>query len=102
MVVLVKWVCHIYFSSNTFIFESIGARVLLFLAFLMAFGSVIGGAWVFFGYYIPYKKDTLYPGVAVFVQNLLIFIRFVGDIPFIFYCISFFLLFQYIDSEIWP
>ena len=81
MVVLVKWVCLIYFSFNTFIhtviFQYIGARVLLFVAFLMAFGSVIGGAWVFFGYYIPYKKDTLYPGVAVFVQNLLIFIRFV-------------------------
>lgn len=55
----------------------IGARVLLFIAFLLAFGAVIGGAWVLFGYYIPYKKDKLYPGVAIFVQNLAIFIRFV-------------------------
>ncbi|CAF3894117.1 unnamed protein product [Rotaria sp. Silwood2] len=52
----------------------VGARIILFIAFLLAFGSVIGGAWVLFGYYVPYKSDKLYPGIAIFSQNLAIFI----------------------------
>ena len=69
--------------------DNLGARILLFIAFLLAFGAVIGGAWVLFGYYIPYKKDTLYPGVAIFVQNVAIFIRFV-DCTYSFDCIVLF------------
>ena len=69
--------------------DDIGARVLLFIAFLLAFGSVIGGAWVLFGYYIPHKKDKLYPGVAIFVQNLAIFIRSVDVLVFFFDSIFF-------------
>ncbi|CAF1575566.1 unnamed protein product [Rotaria magnacalcarata] len=52
----------------------VGARIILFIAFLLAFGSVIGGAWVLFGYYVPYKHDKIYPGIAIFSQNLAIFI----------------------------
>ncbi|CAF0858753.1 unnamed protein product [Adineta ricciae] len=53
----------------------VGARIILFIAFLLAFGSLIGGAWVLFGYYIPYKSsDKIYPGIAIFCQNLAIFI----------------------------
>ncbi|CAF3328105.1 unnamed protein product [Rotaria sp. Silwood1] len=46
-----------------------GARIILFIAFLLAFGSVIGGAWVLFGYYVPYKSDKLYPGIAIFISS---------------------------------
>ncbi|CAF0877021.1 unnamed protein product [Adineta steineri] len=52
----------------------VGARIMLFISFLLAFGSLIGGAWVLFGYYVPYKSDKLYPGIAIFSQNLAIFI----------------------------
>lgn len=56
----------------------LGARIILFIAFLLAFGSLIGGAWVLFGYYIPEGKK-IYPGIAVFCHNLAIFIRFVDS-----------------------
>jgi len=77
----------------------VGARVVLFVAFLMAFGSLIGGAWVLFGYYVPYKSEKIYPGIAIFSQNLAIFIRFVFFFSYFNYLFSFY---QYIDSEIWP
>lgn len=63
------------FNKKAINIISVGARIILFIAFLLAFGSLIGGAWVFFGYYIPYKKNVLYPGIAIFIQNLAIFIR---------------------------
>ncbi len=88
MVVLVKLVCFvfIFYASCNILF--IGARIILFIAFLLAFGSLIGGGWVLFGYYVAYKKSPIYPGVAVFVQNLAIFIRSVlvfSHFMFIFY-----------------
>ncbi|CAF2466510.1 unnamed protein product [Rotaria sp. Silwood2] len=52
----------------------IGARFVLFISFLLVFGSFIASAWVLFGYYVTYKKDRLYPGLAIFVQNLAILI----------------------------
>ena len=78
----------------------IGARIILFIAFLLAFGALIGGAWVLFGYYVAYKKDPIYPGVAVFVQNLAIFLRFVTSTYFSFSI--YFSFFQHINSEIRP
>ncbi|CAF1177732.1 unnamed protein product [Adineta steineri] len=49
------------------------ARVILFLSFLFVFGSVIAGAWLMIALYmIPNAKD-IYPGVALFIQTLLIF-----------------------------
>jgi hypothetical protein len=80
-VVLVKLVGYVLFSSmikyTKYDILFVGARIILFIAFLLAFGSLIGGAWVLFGYYIPYKKETIYPGIAIFLHNLAIFIRFV-------------------------
>jgi len=58
-------------------FYLIGARLFLFLSFLLAFGSLIASAWVLFGGYIYYKKEKLYPGIAIFNQNLAIFMRYV-------------------------
>lgn len=55
--------------------DIVGARVILFLSFLMAFGAVIGGAWILFAVYVKDHSDKIYPGVAIFVQNLLIFLR---------------------------
>jgi hypothetical protein len=53
------------------------ARVILFLSFLFVFGSVIAGAWIMIALYmIPNAKHT-YPGVALFIQSLLIFARYV-------------------------
>lgn len=56
---------------------SYGARVWLFVGFLLSFGSLIAAAWVLFG---PYVADNtgqsplpIQPGVAVFLQNLFIF-----------------------------
>ncbi|CAF0773361.1 unnamed protein product [Adineta steineri] len=51
-----------------------GARSLLFISFLLAFGSLIASAWLLFGYYISHKQGNLYPIVMIFVQNLIIFI----------------------------
>ncbi|CAF1199387.1 unnamed protein product [Adineta ricciae] len=49
------------------------ARAVLFLSFLLVFGSVIAGAWIMIALYmIPNAKD-IYPGVALFIQTLLIF-----------------------------
>lgn len=50
------------------------ARVWLFIGFLMGFGSLIAAAWILFGFYVvnnPGIPD--WPGVAVFLQNALIF-----------------------------
>lgn len=92
MVVLDKLVCDVWFWFNIWnqIFDFVGARIILFIAFLLAFGSLIGGAWVLFGYYIPYKKDTLYPGIAIFIQNLAIFIRFVWYLFFFIFYLFYF------------
>ena len=80
-----------------------GARIILFIAFLLSFGALIGGAWVLFGYYVAYKKDPIYPGIAVFVQNLAIFLRFVTySFYFHFLFISILCFFQHINHEIRP
>jgi len=49
------------------------ARVILFLSFLFVFGSVIAGAWIMIALYIIPNAEHIYPGVAVFIQSLLIF-----------------------------
>ncbi|XP_060073030.1 transmembrane protein 50B-like [Ylistrum balloti] len=51
-----------------------GARVWLFLGFLLAFGSLIAASWILFGFYVV-QGDQQYqwPGIAIFLQNALIF-----------------------------
>jgi len=58
-----------------------GARIWLFVGFLLSFGSLIASAWVLFGPYVADnvandKGDKLpvAPGVSVFMQNLFIFL----------------------------
>ncbi|XP_071955610.1 transmembrane protein 50A-like isoform X1 [Antedon mediterranea] len=79
-----------------------GARIWLFIGFMLAFGSLIGSCWILFGGYVTNKHDVspsspinnstvspttsimtttlednfeaVYPGVAIFLQNFFIFI----------------------------
>lgn len=50
-----------------------GARIWLFIGFLLSFGSLIASAWILFGIYVVPQKNPFWPGVAVFLQNTLIF-----------------------------
>jgi len=53
-----------------------GARIWLFIGFLLAFGSLIASAWVLFGPYVANNIDPkipVGPGVSIFLQNLFIF-----------------------------
>ncbi|XP_058041170.1 transmembrane protein 50B isoform X1 [Ahaetulla prasina] len=49
-----------------------GARVWLFIGFMLMFGSLIASIWILFGAYVT-QNITVYPGLAVFFQNALIF-----------------------------
>ncbi|XP_043928880.1 transmembrane protein 50B isoform X1 [Protopterus annectens] len=49
-----------------------GARIWLFIGFTMMFGSLIASMWILFGAYVVPKLEV-YPGLAVFFQNALIF-----------------------------
>uniref|UniRef100_A0A3B4F9C7 Transmembrane protein 50A n=1 Tax=Pundamilia nyererei TaxID=303518 RepID=A0A3B4F9C7_9CICH len=46
-----------------------GARVWLFIGFMLAFGSLIASMWILFGGFVVPQKPTVYPGIAVFFQN---------------------------------
>ncbi|XP_067278027.1 transmembrane protein 50A [Pseudorasbora parva] len=52
-----------------------GARVWLFIGFMLAFGSLIASMWILFGGFVVTDKKELavYPGIAVFFQNAFIF-----------------------------
>lgn len=54
---------------------SYGARIWLFLGLMLSFGSLIAACWILFdGYVITATRSPVYPGVAVFLQNLFIFL----------------------------
>ena len=81
-------------------FENVSARVKFWLFFCMvlSFGSVIGASWLLFGQYVAKDVDVSdklrelnpdgadgklsakWPGIAVFIQNILILIRYALDI----------------------
>lgn len=50
-----------------------GARIWLFIGFLLGFGALITACWILFGGYVIPVKDPQWPGVAVFLQNAFIF-----------------------------
>ncbi|XP_059177009.1 transmembrane protein 50B-like [Physella acuta] len=50
-----------------------GARVWLFIGFLLAFGALIAASWILFGFYVVGNVKPDWPGIAVFLQNALIF-----------------------------
>jgi len=52
----------------------------MFVAFILAFAGLLGSGWILFGLYVvPDRAGSLpkeqWPGVALVIQNLLIFIR---------------------------
>ncbi|XP_048396092.1 transmembrane protein 50B-like [Stegostoma tigrinum] len=49
-----------------------GARIWLFIGFMLMFGSLIASMWILFGAYVV-PRINVYPGLAVFFQNALIF-----------------------------
>ncbi|CAH8559982.1 unnamed protein product [Heterobilharzia americana] len=49
-----------------------GALICLFIAFSMAFSSVIASCWILFGGYVSVGKKPIWPGVAILLQNLLL------------------------------
>jgi len=51
-----------------------GARIWLFLGFVLGFGSIIASIWILFGDFVIQGKNHMYPGVALFLQNVLIFL----------------------------
>ncbi|KAJ8004592.1 hypothetical protein DPEC_G00137890 [Dallia pectoralis] len=53
-------------------FGQTGARLWVFVGFLMMFGSLISAIWILFAAYVVPEK-SVYPGLAVFFQNTLIF-----------------------------
>lgn len=55
-------------------FGQTGARIWLFAGFLLGFSSLIAASWILFGIYVvPGNHPDKWPGVAVFLQNALIF-----------------------------
>ncbi|KAF4106100.1 hypothetical protein G5714_013762 [Onychostoma macrolepis] len=52
-----------------------GARIWLFIGFMLAFGSLIASMWILFGGFVvtDHKELSVYPGIAVFFQNAFIF-----------------------------
>ncbi|MEE6484922.1 hypothetical protein FKM82_014104 [Ascaphus truei] len=52
----------------------IGARIWLFIGFMLAFGSLIASMWILFGGYVAAEgAREVYPGIAIFFQNAFIF-----------------------------
>ena len=56
------------------------ARIFMFVAFILAFAGLLGSGWILFGLYVvPDRAGSLpkeqWPGVALVLQNILIFAR---------------------------
>ncbi|KAL3881545.1 hypothetical protein ACJMK2_027974 [Sinanodonta woodiana] len=60
-------------SYNTGCLGQTAARVWLFIGFLLGFGALIAASWILFGLYVVPAKQPEWPGVAIFLQNALIF-----------------------------
>ncbi|XP_065563031.1 transmembrane protein 50A-like [Artemia franciscana] len=51
-----------------------GARIWFFVGFLLGFGALIASCWILFEAFVIPGVDNQYPGVALFLQNFLIFL----------------------------
>lgn len=51
-----------------------GARRWLFFGFAMGFGAVIAACWILFVNYVAVGAQHQWPGVGLFLQNILIFL----------------------------
>ena len=76
-------VSHEAFSGSGFGEDGITkARVWLFVSFILSFAGLLGSGWILFAkYVVPDRSEHLpsdkWPGVALFLQNILIFIRLI-------------------------
>lgn len=54
-----------------------GARIWLFVGFLLGFSVLIASAWILFGLYVvpsSQHHENSWPGIAIFLQNAFIFL----------------------------
>lgn len=50
-----------------------GSRIWLFVGFVLGFSSIIAATWILFAAYImDHNQQLIYPGFALFLQNLFI------------------------------
>lgn len=60
-------------TYNTGCIGQTGARVWLIMGFLLLFAALIAASWILFGAYVVPADPHPWPGVAIFLQNALIF-----------------------------
>ncbi|KAI0224538.1 Transmembrane protein 50A [Lamellibrachia satsuma] len=60
-------------SYNSGCMGQTGARIWLFVGFLLSFASLISATWLLFGAYVVPQKSDVYPGIALVLQCSLIF-----------------------------
>ncbi len=56
-------------KTNKGCFGKTGARVWIFLAFLMSFGSLIGAIWIFFDYYVSRSELSTYFLISCIIKD---------------------------------
>ncbi|XP_015781391.1 transmembrane protein 50A [Tetranychus urticae] len=60
-------------SYNTGFLGQKAARTWLFVGFVLGFSSIIAATWILFAAYVIPNKQVIYPGIGLFLQNILIF-----------------------------
>ncbi|XP_074602106.1 transmembrane protein 50A [Brevipalpus obovatus] len=60
-------------SYHTGLLGQRAARIWLFIGFVLGFGSIIAATWILFAAYVIPNKTVIYPGIGLFLQNVLIF-----------------------------
>ncbi|XP_039269994.1 transmembrane protein 50A-like [Styela clava] len=60
-------------TYNEGCFGTLAGRIWLLNGFLLGFGALISSMWILFGVYVVPGAANPYPGIAVFLQNALIF-----------------------------
>jgi hypothetical protein len=63
------------------VLRCVQARIFMFVSFILAFAGLLGSGWILFGLYVvPDRAGSLpkeqWPGVALVIQNILIFTRY--------------------------
>lgn len=62
-------------SYNSGCLSTNGARVWIFFGYLFGFATIIASCWLMLSEFILHnKRPYVYPGVAIFLQNIFIFI----------------------------
>jgi len=87
--IMVNIISYEAISGNGFLDDSsvLKARIWLFISFILAFGGLLGSGWILFAKYVipsnsddgsgsgsPTLPEDKWPGVALFLQNIFIFL----------------------------